>query len=85
MPGSVGRSEEGAEDGPPRLRPGRTGYNREDEAPQNLEKGGYLALECDWRQCNGIRERLVKKGYLGVNIVKDLRGLDRVVYGRYDG
>ena len=56
-----------------------------DEAPGNLEKGGYLALECDWRQCNGIRERLVKKGYLGVNIVKDLRGLDRVVYGRYDG
>ena len=56
-----------------------------DEAPENLEKGGYLALECDWRQCNGIRERLVKKGYLGVNIVKDLRGLDRVVYGRYDG
>lgn len=27
-----------------------------DEAPGNLEKGGYLALECDWRQCNGIRE-----------------------------
>lgn len=50
-----------------------------------LEKGGYLALECDYRQCSTLAKLLETEGYSGVNIKKDLAGKDRVVYGKYNG
>lgn len=50
-----------------------------------LEKGGYIALECDYRQCSTLAKLLETEGYSGVNIKKDLAGKDRVVYGKYNG
>ena len=50
-----------------------------------LEKGGYIALECDYRQCSILAKLLETEGYSGVNIKKDLAGKDRVVYGKYNG
>ena len=50
-----------------------------------LEKGGYIALECDYRQCSTLAKLLETEGYSGVNIKKDLSGKDRVVYGKYNG
>ena len=50
-----------------------------------LEKGGYIALECDYRQCANLSLLLETEGYSGVNIKKDLSGKDRVVYGKYNG
>ena len=50
-----------------------------------LEKGGYIALECDYRQCSMLSKLLETEGYSGVNIKKDLAGKDRVVYGKYNG
>ena len=50
-----------------------------------LETGGYIALECDYRQCSTLAKLLETEGYSGVNIKKDLAGKDRVVYGKYNG
>ena len=50
-----------------------------------LGKGGYIALECDYRQCSTLAKLLETEGYSGVNIKKDLAGKDRVVYGKYNG
>ena len=50
-----------------------------------LEKGGYIALECDYRQCSTLAKLLETEGYSGVNIKKDLAGKDRVIYGKYNG
>ncbi|MBQ0070624.1 MAG: peptide chain release factor N(5)-glutamine methyltransferase, partial [Spirochaetales bacterium] len=54
-----------------------------EEAPAHLVSGGYLAFECDYRQCEALSHLLAQKGFAGVNIVKDLSGKDRVVYGKY--
>ena len=50
-----------------------------------LEKGGYIALECDYRQCSTLAKLLETEGYSSVNIKKDLAGKDMVVYGKYNG
>lgn len=55
------------------------------ESVKYLEKDGYMALECDYRQCASITTLLEIEGYSGVNIKKDLAGKDRVVYGKYNG
>ena len=55
------------------------------DAGKFLEKDGYLALECDYRQCSTISILLETEGYSSVNIKKDLSGKDRVVYGKYNG
>ena len=46
---------------------------------------GYIALECDYRQCSMLSLLLETEGYSSVNIKKDLAGKDRVVYGKYNG
>lgn len=55
------------------------------ESVNYLEKGGYLLIESDYRQCADISSLLASMGYMDVNILKDLSGKDRVTYGRYDG
>ena len=55
------------------------------EAKRVTKKGGYIALECDYRQCSTLAKLLETEGYSGVNIKKDLSGKDRVVYGKYNG
>ena len=54
-------------------------------AKEHLENGGFLALECDYRQSSTLKGVLETEGYSGVNIVKDLSGKDRVTYGKYIG
>ena len=56
-----------------------------EEAGCFLEKDGYIAFECDYRQCSSLKLLLETKGYSSVNIIKDLSGKDRVVYGKYNG
>ena len=56
-----------------------------ENAGKFLEKEGYIAFECDYRQCANLSLLLETEGYSGVNIKKDLSGKDRVVYGKYNG
>ncbi|MGN1189954.1 MAG: peptide chain release factor N(5)-glutamine methyltransferase [Candidatus Ornithospirochaeta sp.] len=55
------------------------------ESGKFLDKEGYIALECDYRQCSILSLLLETEGYSSVNIKKDLAGKDRVVYGKYNG
>ena len=55
------------------------------ESGKFLDKEGYIALECDYRQCSMLSLLLETEGYSSVNIKKDLAGKDRVVYGKYNG
>ena len=50
-------------------------------APEHLQRGGCLLLEGDPRQMKDIALLLEKNGFAGVNIYKDLSGLQRVIGG----
>ncbi len=52
------------------------------ESKEYLKKGGYLLLEGDYRQMESCARILINSGFTDVNIVKDLAGKNRVVYGR---
>lgn len=52
------------------------------QSPDYLIKGGYLLLEVDYRQMESCAKILSNSGFADVNIVKDLAGKNRVVYGR---
>lgn len=52
------------------------------QSPDYLIKGGYLLLEGDYRQMESCAKILSNSGFADVNIVKDLAGKNRVVYGR---
>lgn len=47
-----------------------------------LNSGGWLLLEIGWNQGEAVQGFLLKAGYTGVEILKDLSGCDRVVLGR---
>ena len=49
-------------------------------APEILKKGGLLALEIGYDQASAVTE-LMEKEFCNVNIIKDLSGNDRVVFG----
>ena len=51
-------------------------------APAVLDKGGYLALEIDYRQAEICGSLLEKNGFEEISIVKDLANKERVIYGR---
>lgn len=51
------------------------------EAPKHLNGGGYLFFEIGHDQASAVMQRMENAGYLGVTVVKDFAGLDRVVYG----
>ncbi|MDY5931471.1 MAG: peptide chain release factor N(5)-glutamine methyltransferase [Candidatus Ornithospirochaeta sp.] len=53
-----------------------------DESPLYLAEGGFLMLECDYRQTSSCAILLENRGFEGISIVKDLAGKERVVYGR---
>lgn len=55
------------------------------EAPSYLKPGGWLCMEIGWDQGPGLRELLSEAGFLSVEIIKDLAGLDRVAVGRLHG
>lgn len=53
-----------------------------EESKEYLKKGGYLLIEGDFRQMESCARILINSGFTDVNIVKDLAGKNRVVYGR---
>lgn len=53
------------------------------EAPQYLNRGGYLLFEIGYDQAEEVSVRMENAGFKAVSVVKDLAGLDRVVYGYY--
>lgn len=48
-----------------------------------IVKGGLIAFEIAFNQAEDIVGLLKDNGYKNINILKDLAGLDRVVYGNY--
>lgn len=46
-----------------------------------LRRGGYLFFEIGYDQANAVKEMMENADYKEVTVVKDLAGLDRVVYG----
>ena len=51
-------------------------------AAKGLKKGGYVFYEIGYNQGKAVSDILKAEGFEDINIVKDLSGLDRVVYGR---
>ena len=56
-----------------------------DKARCHLTKGGFLALECDYRQSEALVRIMAESGYSGCTAWKDLAGLERVVSGIWEG
>lgn len=50
-------------------------------APQHLKPGGWLLFEHGYNQGEGCRETLRRQGFLAVETVRDLAGLERVSMG----
>jgi len=55
-----------------------------EKAPDNLQKNGYLLLEADPRQMEQITILLEKKGFIDIQLYKDLSGANRVIGGRLE-
>lgn len=51
------------------------------EAGKYLTRGGYLFFEIGYDQAQSVRQLMEEAGYKDITVVKDLAGLDRVVYG----
>lgn len=51
-------------------------------ANRDLKTGGYIFYEIGYDQGKEVSDILKMAGFNDINIVKDLSGLDRVVYGR---
>ena len=51
------------------------------EAPMHLKKNGKLILEIGCEQAQAVKKLLEENGFSNIQIIKDLPGLDRVVYG----
>jgi len=52
-----------------------------EQSPEHLKPGGMLFFEIGYDQSEAVREQM-KDFYTSITVVKDLAGLDRVVYGR---
>lgn len=52
------------------------------QAAQRIRGGGYLVFEIGYDQADAVSQMLKTSGFSDVTVVKDLAGLDRVVYGR---
>ena len=53
-------------------------------APNYLQCGGYLLMEADPRQMETIFQLLENKGFIDIQLHKDLSGQNRVIGGRYE-
>ena len=53
------------------------------DAPAHLNSGGWLVLEHGWKQAEGVRQRLVRQGYVHVRSHADLAGHERVTEGQF--
>lgn len=52
-----------------------------EQSPAYLKPDGMLFLEIGYNQAEAV-QNLMEQGFTGIRVVKDLAGLDRVVYGR---
>lgn len=52
-------------------------------AAKHLKPGGFLFYEIGWDQAGDVERIMTKEGFREINIIKDLAGLDRVIWGRY--
>ena len=55
------------------------------EAVNHLKKNGHLLYEIGHDQAEDVLEMLTSAGFENIQVIKDLAGLDRVVYGTYTG
>lgn len=53
-----------------------------DKSVEFLKKGGILAFEVGYNQSGKVKNEMQKKGYTDLEIIKDLKGINRVVVGR---
>lgn len=53
-----------------------------DGSPAYIKKGGYLLFEIGYDQGRDVANLMERAGYIGVKVVQDLAGLDRVVLGQ---
>lgn len=51
-----------------------------EQSPKHLKPGGMLFFEIGYDQAEAVRS-LMEESFSGVRVIKDLAGLDRVVYG----
>jgi release factor glutamine methyltransferase len=54
------------------------------EAPDYLERDGYLLLEADPHQMDDIKILLAKSGFKDIKLKKDLAGANRVIGGKFE-
>ncbi len=52
------------------------------ESANYLKEEGYLFFEIGYDQAEAVQEEMMQAGYVGIEVRKDLAGLDRIVYGR---
>ena len=55
------------------------------EATEHLYSGGMLFFEIGYDQGEAVRKLMEEEGYEEVTVSQDLAGLDRVVYGTFNG
>ena len=55
------------------------------EAPKILNKGGYLLFELGIEQSSDVKSLMERNGFGGIEIIKDLAGIDRVISARLEG
>jgi release factor glutamine methyltransferase len=55
------------------------------DAPRKLRKGGFMLLEFGDGQGDAVKTLLEQAGFIGVQIEKDLQGLERYAFGRMPG
>ena len=53
-----------------------------EDAPQILNKGGYLMYELGAGQSADVKKIMEDKGFTKIEIIKDLAGIDRVICGQ---
>ena len=54
------------------------------EAPEYLNDSGYLFFEIGYDQGKSVPALMKEAGFIDIVVKKDLAGLDRIVYGRYE-
>lgn len=53
------------------------------EAPAILNKGGYLLFEIGFGQAEAVKKLMEKNGFVNIEIIKDLAGIERVISGQF--
>lgn len=53
-----------------------------EQAPEILNKGGYLVFELGINQAEDVRKIMEDNGFSDINIIKDLANIKRVIFGK---